>query len=227
MRSPVRPFGVILAVFGFALSALPLEAETFFSTISWSVHGTVLFFPEDNGLNSDPMPILPSLGAAAAFPILGPLAAEVSLDFYGTHYGYSYDLGRAVPYAIENRSSLVIGSVLGIQLLGRFFITPNIAVRVFAGPAADLRICLIAEDLKGDDREDASKQTKDITKYFWGMGRWLLPVAGAGIDFGITPKVMLGLDARVWFPLYKAWSGESLPAVEGWRFGVGFKVTLR
>jgi hypothetical protein len=218
---------MVFAVFVFVFSALPLEAAGWFRGVSWSIHGTVLFFPEDNGLSSDPMPILPSLGAAAAFPLLGPLEAEVTLDFYGTHYGYSYELGRAVPYAIENRSSLVIGSVLGIQALGRFFITPNVVFRVYAGPAADLRICLIAEDLEGDDREDASKQTKDIAKYFWGQGRWLLPTAGVGMDFGITPKAMLGLDIRVWFPLYKTWSGESLPGIEGWRFGAGFKLTLR
>jgi hypothetical protein len=90
-----------------------------------------------------------------------------------------------------------------------------------------MRICIIAEDLKGPDRETASQQTKEVANYFWGKGRWFFPVLGVGADVGITPKLMLGLDSRVWFPLYKTWTGEDLPALEGWRFSVGFRVTLR
>jgi hypothetical protein len=227
MKSVFRSSGPVLAVLLFVLAVFPAGAQNVFSAISWSFRGSMLFFTEDNDLQSDPMPILPSFGVAAAYPIFGPLWAELSLDFYGTHYGYNYEIGRAVPYAEENRSTLVIGNMLGIQALAKFQFGNNFDIRVYGGPAADLRICLIAEDLKNDDKKDASKQTKDVSKYFWSMGRWFYPVLGFGMDFGITPKTMLGFDARVWFPLYKTWTGEDLPLAEGWRIGIGILLTIR
>ncbi|MDR2110702.1 MAG: hypothetical protein LBP32_05285 [Spirochaetaceae bacterium] len=227
MNRLFRPKGLILGALIFVFAVLPLGAEGFFKSLTWSFRGSVLIFPEDNGMDSDPMPILPSFGASAAYPVFGPLSVEVSLDMYATYYGYSYKLGRAVPYALENRSSFVVGSVLGIQALYRYNITRNIVLRGYGGPAADLRIPFIADGLEGSDKEDASKQTKDVAKYFWSVGRWFMPVAGVGIDFGITPKVMIGVDFRVWFPLYRTWTKEDLPAIEGWRFGPGFRITLR
>ena len=225
MKGFLRP--LILGALLCALAPLSAGAQSFFSSLSWTFRGSMLFFPEDNDLQSDPMPVLPSPGVAAAYPIFGPLWIDISLDFYGAHYGYNYTLGRAVPYAEENRSSLVIGTILGVQALGKFKITPEFTIRSYGGLAADLRICLLAEDLKGADRDDASRQTKDIAKYFWSQARWLYPVTGFGMDFGISPKIMLGFDFRVWYPFYKAWTKEDLPAIEGWRFGLGFIVTLR
>jgi hypothetical protein len=226
MKSIFRPFGAA-AVFMFVFAALPLGAQSIFSSLTWSFRGSLLFFLEDNDLQSDPMPVLPSFGAAVSYPIAGPLSVDVSLDFYGTHYGYNYNLGRAVPYAEENRSSLVLGTILGIQALARFKPTPNMNIRVYGGPGADLRICLVAEDLKGSEKETAADDNKNVAKYFWSQGRWFYPVLGFGMDFGVTPKTMVGFDARVWFPLYKSWTKENLPSNEGWRFSMGFLITLR
>jgi hypothetical protein len=173
------------------------------------------------------MPILPSPGGTVAYPIWGPLWAEVSLDIYGTYYGYSYPMNRAVPANPENRSSFVIGPILGIQGLAKFQPLEKIGLRVYGGLAADLRICLIAGGLEGAEKEMVSEEVKDITSYFWGRGRWLFPVLGLGMDVGLTEKLLLGVDTRVWFPLYRLWTGENLPPIEGWRFGAGFKITFR
>jgi hypothetical protein len=221
-----------LCVMMFFLSALPLGAQSLLSPFSLSFEGSILFFPEDNGNAGDPMPVLPSFGAALALPVWGPLCAELTLDLYFTHYAYDPALARAVPAAIENRSAFVFGSLLGIQALGRFPLSERFTVRAYGGPAADLRIITLAADLNPRDTAggldtNARLQTEAVREYFWGKGRWFMPVAGAGIDYTINEKFLLGLDFRTWFPMYRIWSGEDLPAMEGWRFGMGLRFTMR
>jgi hypothetical protein len=206
------------------------DAKGFFSYFSLSFGMSVLFFPESDNLNSDPMPILPSPHLSLGFPfaILGTtaLSVETSLDVYMTHYAYSTSLQRPVPAAIENRSSLVIGPMTGFQLQGKTGIGPILFVRYFLGLNFDLRIILIAEDLNENDLEKASNHTQLTSEYFWSKGRWFFPFAGAGIDFKTSPGLSFGLDGRVWFPVYKSQTNEDLPGLDGWRFGVGFRVTF-
>lgn len=187
--------------------------------LSWVARGSVLAILEDNGMEGDPMPILPSAGVGAEFalPFFPILYFEPSLDLYGTYYGYSYTLDRAVPYALENRSSLVLGFVLGVPVSYRYRLPNGIILRGFAGPAFDLRLCLVAGGLEGEDKDDASSQTSDIASYFWGGGRWFMPTAGIGADFPLLKGIRLGGELRTWFPIYKLWSNEDLPAKEGWR----------
>ena len=241
MRKLVLVRRMFLAALIFGFFILPLgaqeagqvnevgQAQGFFSKVSWFAEGSVLFFPEDNGMHSDPMPILPSPGAGASYPITEIFRAELTLDFYMTHYGYDYGLGRAVPNAIENRTALVIGSILAFQAAAYFDLTPFMTVRVYGGPAADLRIVLIAEDLKEglDDMDDIRRQTDSVRNYFWSSGRWFMPVIGSGVDFTINPRFKLGIDMRVWVPMYRLWTGENLPPIEGWRFGPGIRFTIR
>ena len=224
---------VFMAFIIFSLFTLPLGAQGFFSKISWLVEGTVLLFPEDNGMDSDPMPVLPSLGAGASYPVIDTyrlgLSLELTFDFYITHYGYSSSLKRAVPNAIENRTARVIGTVMGFQVAGVFNVTPFIALRAYAGPAADLRIVFKAAGLNEglDDLDAIRKDVDSVRNYFWSKGRWFMPVTGIGTDFTINSRFKLGIDLRVWMPIYKIWSGEDLPPIEGWRFGVGFRLTIR
>jgi hypothetical protein len=208
------------------LAALPLGAQSLSEKLGLSFRGSVLFFPEDNGLESDAMPILPSAGIAAGWPVFDFMRIELSLDCYGVYYAYSDTLDRAVPAIPDNRSAFVIGSLLGIQALKTFAPGRGARIRVYGGPAADLRLCLVAGGLEGADAEDASGETGDIASYFWGQGRWFMPVAGAGMDFALTEKLLLGFDLRVWLPAYRLWTAEDLPAVEGWRFGLGMRFSL-
>ena len=211
-----------------AQPAAQAEPQGFFGKISWFAAGSVLFFPEHNGMASDPMPILPSLGAGASYPITKILRAELTLDFYMTHYGYDDTLKRAVPNSIENRTSRVIGSLLAFQLAAYFDVTSFITLRAYCGPAADLRIVLIAEDLNEglDDMDTIRRQTDSVRNYFWSSGRWFMPVMGVGADFTLNSRVKLGVDMRVWAPIYRLWTGENLPAIEGWRFGPGIRLTF-
>ena len=235
-------YRAFFAVLIFCLGVLPLasqendageqagEAGNFFGKISWFAEGSVLFFPEDNGLESDPMPVLPSPGVGASYPITGLFRLELTLDLYLTHYGYSYTLGRAVPDAIENRTARVIGFILGFQAAWYFDLTSFMTLRLYCGPAADLRIVLVAADLDNESSaamDDIRRRTDEVRSYFWSSGRWFLPVVGLGTDFTINPRFKLGIDFRVWAPMYRLWSGEDLPAVEGWRFGPGVRFTIR
>ena len=222
MRKRFLLFVVCIFIFG----SLPLGAQSFFGKLSWFIEGSVLFFPEDNGVDSDPMPILPSPGLGASYPFNNILRMEFTLDLYWTNYGYSYNLDRAVPAAIENRSAQVIGPLLAVQAAAFFNVTSFMTVRVYGGPAADLRIVFMASGLRSDDKDDASKQTDSVRSYFWSSGRWFMPVLGTGADFIINPRFKVGLDLRVWAPIYRLWSGEDLPSIEGWRFGAGLRFSI-
>lgn len=222
-KFPAAFFGVIF----FALSAGPLGAETLFQRMYWSFGGSIIFIMEDNGLESDPMPIAPAAGLALDYPVARFFNVEATLDIYGTYYAYSTSLGRAVPAAVENRSSFVLGPVLAVQAVLRFPISRIAELRCYGGPAADLRMCLAAGGLEAADRVDAAAERRKVASYFWSRARWFLPVAGLGVDFRVSSRLVLGLDARVWFPLYKVWTGENLPKVEGWRIGLGFRASIR
>jgi hypothetical protein len=212
---------------------LPSKAPSFADSLTWSFRGTLMIFPEENGPKQGaPTPLLPSPGAALAYRLWGPLEAELSLDLYFTHYGYNWTLDRPVPIEIENRSAFVLGALTGLQLGGRIPLGNKTVLRLYVGPSADLRIVLIAADLNDadlvkDDPAGAPMQTDAVRDYFWGEGRWFLPFAGAGLDFAVNNAVFVGIDFRVWFPVYRLWTGENLPATEGWRFGPAFRITLR
>jgi hypothetical protein len=210
-----------------ALTAPALFAQGFFGSLVWSFRGSVLVITEDNGLGGDPMPILGSLGLSAAHPLSERFLFETSLDFYTTHYGFPDGADWPHPYAEENRSTRVIGSILGFQGVYRRGLGSSMWLRAYGGLAADLRLCLIAGGLEGADREAASRETSRTASYFWGQGRWLFPFIGAGMDFAASEKFLSGFDLRLWFPLYKVWTGEDLPGAEGWRFACGLRFTLR
>ncbi|MHC6203273.1 hypothetical protein ACYULU_08770 [Breznakiellaceae bacterium SP9] len=200
-----------------------------------SFRGSMMLIPEDNGLESDPAPLMGVFGTALAFPLAPaktvkgaePLSLETSLDIYYTQYGYSDTLNRAVPLAIENRWTQVFGFVVGVQALLRFPIGEDTFIRVLAGPAADLRLCLVAADLNDFEMDEAEEMTKKVRQYFWSEGRWFVPLVGAGIDFNLNDAIELGFDIRVWFPIHKLWTHEDAPFIEGWRFGAGFRLGFR
>jgi hypothetical protein len=205
-------------------------SKGFFSFFSFSLGTSVLFFPESDALRSDPMPVLPSPHLELGFPFVfwgsTVFSVETSLDIYLTHYTYSSILQKPVPAAIENRSSLVIGPILGLQFQGKTGIGPLVSLRYFFGAAFDLRIVLIAEDLNDSDMAKASENTELTSEYFWHENRWIFPTAGVGLDFKIAPAFSFGIDGRVWVPLSQLSSGEDQSGLDGWRFGIGFHVTF-
>ncbi|MDR0403061.1 MAG: hypothetical protein LBH35_05665 [Treponema sp.] len=224
----------LLPLFLLGCAVLPLGAQSFFSRLDYSLRGSILVFPEDNGNASSPMPILPSLGGSASYPLSDLLALELSLDLYGTLYDYNYALERAVPASLEDRSSLVIGLLWGLQPVFRF--RPwgeKITIRGYGGLAFDLRVCLLASGLESgephspDPGKTVGDASADIFSYFWGGGRWLFPFIGGGMDFAFLEKMTLGFDLRVWFPVWRVWTGEDLPFIEGFRFGIGFRATFQ
>jgi hypothetical protein len=223
------------AVFFFILPLISLNADSFKDNIHWAAQAGIFFFAADNGKQgADPAPILPSAGFSFAWQFWGPLRLELTEDLYFTNYEYNTKLGYAMACNPENRSAFVMGFLTGIQLTGIFPIGKNgIDVRVYGGPAADLRLVVLAlglnhpDDFTGDIETDAQLQTDAIREYFWSEGRWFFPVAGAGMDFPLNEKILLGFDFRTWFPLYRLWTDKELPVIDGWRFGVSLRITPR
>ena len=224
---------IFLFLYLFLTAVLQAQGTGFFQSIDWSVRGSILFFPEKNGNASAPMPILPSLGGSASYPLSDRLAMELSLDLYGTTYDYDYSLKRAVPVNDENRSAFVMGALLGVQPVFRFRpMGDRFTIRAYGGLGFDLRIIFSAYGLKDSDPHQTAPYTlgearKEISSYFWGSGRFIFPFIGGGMDFPIMDGLQLGFDLRVWLPVWRIWSGEDLPFIEGFRFGIGFRLTFR
>ena len=224
-----------LVILSFLLPLISLNANPFFEKINWAAHGSIFYFAADNGKQgADPAPILPSLGASAAWHFWDYLKLEITEDLYFTNYEWNSTTQHAMASNPENRSAFVLGFLTGLQLTGYVPIGKSgIIARVYAGPAIDIRIVTLAfglnhpADFTGDIETDARLQTDAIRKYFWSEARWFYPVAGVGMDFPINENFLLGFDLRTWFPLYRQWADRALPAIDGWRFGVGFRLTPR
>jgi hypothetical protein len=196
--------------------------------------GSILVFPDDNGNASAPMPILPSLGGGVFYTINDLLALEASLDVYGTTYDYDYSLGRPVPANDEYRSAFVTGVLLGLQPVFRWNPGETFTIRAYGGPAFDLRMIFGAYGIEDNEPHPGNKSPnttvgdarEEISSYFWGSGRFLFLHAGAGMDFPFMENIQLGFDLRAWFPVWRLWTGENLPGIEGFRFGAGCRITF-
>ena len=220
----------------FFFSLLPLGAASFVDNINWATGGSLFYFASGAGKQgADPAPIIPSVGFSCAWQFWGPLRLELTEDIYFTNYEYNTTLGYPLPCNPENRSTFVMGFLTGMQLTGFFPIGgKGTGVRVYGGPAADFRLIVLAfglnhsSDFTGSIETDAQLQTNAIREYFWNKGRWFLPVAGAGMDFPLNEKFLLGFDLRTWFPIYRLGKADQhIPKIDGWRFGFGLRITPR
>jgi len=214
---------IVLTVLGVSAPLFPQEK------VQFVLRASILAILEDNGMEGDPSPILPSPGFSVSIPIprVPLLTFEPGIDLYSTYYGYSYVLDRAVPYAIENRSAIVIGTMLSLPVEFGFRIRGIAGFHAFAGPSVDARLCLVADGLEGSDYDDAASQTADISGYFWSEGRWVQFLMGGGFDFPFTSKTMLGVEFRLWYPAYHLWTGEDLPATENLKLALGLTLVFR
>jgi hypothetical protein len=206
----------------------------FYSFFSLNLGGSLLVFPVDpSALSYDQSPLLPSphfgLGIPFAFPGTTTLSFELSYDGYFTNYLVPDSLApqRPFPASIEHRSSFVLGNMVGVNLQGKSEIAHFVSLRYSAGLVFDLRYITLAFDLNEIDLGDAEPDTELTKEYFWSDNRFVFPTAALGVDFKMWPHLSLGLEGRVWFPLY-TWLNdeEDLYALEGWRFGIAFRLTF-
>ena len=199
---------------------------------SWALHGSIFYFAANNGVDSDPAPIIPSGGASFAFHLAKYFKLELTEDIYFTNYEYNVILGYPMACNPENRSAFVMGFITGINSV-LFLPIADSVFRLYGGLAADFRIIALAvglnhpADFTGNIETDAQLQTDAIRKHFWQKGRWFMPAAGFGFDFPINEKFLIGFDLRTWFPVYKLWTDDNTPAIDGWRFGGGLRITIR
>ncbi len=191
----------------------------------WAIQFSLAFIPEDNGTAGDPSPLIPSFGVSWGHSFASWVAFEPSLDFFSTYYGYETTLERAIPLALENRRSLVIGTLLSLPFRFSVTLAERFRLNLLLGPAFDLRLCLIADGLQDSDLEDATEQTSRAFSYFWSEGRWFRPLSGLGADWRDSRGRRFGLDLRAWMPLYRAWTDEDAFWAEGWVWEASFRFT--
>ena len=224
-------FKILILLMFFVIALIPFKTVSG-DILSWSLHGSIFYFPAENGIDSDPAPIIPAGGFSLGIRLLRFLQLEITEDIYFTNYEYNSVLGYPMACNPENRSAFVMGFVTGFNVTGYFPIS-NGAFRVYGGPAADFRLVTLAfglnhpGDFTGDINTDAQLQTDAIKKYFWEKGRWFMPAAGLGFDFPVNEKFLIGIDARTWFPVYKIWTDDNTSPIDGWRFSAGLRITSR
>jgi hypothetical protein len=224
MRSTLRNVSLILV---FLAAALPLCAQGF----SWGFGGGLSFFGANYG-RADPPAIVPFPGFSAEFGITELFSIELTEDIYFHDYEYNFADGYAMACNPENRSAFVLGFMTGVQPRATISIGKGIDMRFSLGFMADLRVVTLAFGLNHPDdfdgsQNDAKVQTDKITEYFWGEARWLFGSAGVGIDFPINESFLLGVEIRSWLPVYRIWTDRGIPPIDGYRFGLGFRITPR
>jgi hypothetical protein len=230
MRKLPKFFSAFFLFLLFSFSSLNAEVNPFIKdNLNWSFNAGILVLASDNGAQgADPMAILPFAGGSLAWNFWGPLRLAITEDIYFTNYEYNSDLGYPMACNPENRSAFVLGFLTGINLVAAFQISEKgVFARAFGGPVFDLRVVTQAFGLHPLDMEDARRQTAAIKNYFWSDGRMFFFTVGAGIDFPIIQKYLLGLDLRVWMPVYRMWTDDHIPSIDGWRFAVGLRISPR
>ncbi|MCX7656002.1 MAG: hypothetical protein N2Z76_05715 [Treponemataceae bacterium] len=197
--------------------------------LEWTFSGALLAILENNGLESDPMPLCPMPGIRITTPLTPWLEGFLSCDMYGTYYGYSDNLQRPIPVAIENRSALVVGALLGVGPQLRIPISsPPFNVKdpwlfsLFAGPVLELRASFLAPGLEGSDAADAQEELNKMSSYFWSSGRWLSFAFGSNVFFLSAGPYQGGIAFTTWFPVYRIWTDYNHPFVEGWKVSFAF-----
>ena len=218
---------VLLAII---LPFVPLNADmdSFWENTNWAILGSLNYFAADNGPSADPAPIIPSLGFSFSWQFMDFLRLELTEDIYLSNYEFNTALGYPMACGAENRSAFVVGFLTSIQATGTFNIgSSGMLVRVYGGPTFDFRLVIQALGLHPNDLPDAQMQTEAIRNYFWGEGRWIMAVFGAGMDFPINQNFLIGFDLRAWLPAYKLWADDGKPVIDGWRFGIALRVTPR
>jgi len=228
--------GLFAVLLTFLLPLVSLNANPFLENLTWAAHGSIFYFAGDNLEYSyktpsqeipkaDHAPITASLGISAAWKIMDFLRVEVTEDIYFKNYEYNTELNYAMTCSIENREAFVLGLLTGLQITGFIPISDNgTALRIYAGPAIDIRLVFKAFGLHPELDNDAIEKAQEIRKYFWSDARWFYPVTGIGMDFPVSEKFLAGFDLRVWYPLYRH---EELSRMHGWRFGAGLRITPR
>jgi len=210
------------------LALLPVGAQSFSDFtdyIYWSYNGSIVLLASDNGPNYDSPHIVPSLGFSVAYSIFKHLRVEFTEDLYFANYEFN---GYPMTANLENSYVFVVGFVTGLQFTGFFPIAQNeTALRIFGGMTADLRIVTQPPGLSSFDKEKSKTQVEATNNHFWSEGRMFLASMGVGIDFPFSDRQSLGFDLRAWAPLYRLWTDADLPAIDGWRFGAGIRISPR
>ena len=198
--------------------------------LSWALHGSIFFFAANNGVDSSPAPIIPSGGGSLALQLFPSFRIEFTEDIYFQNYEYNPVPGYPMASDLDYRSAFVMGFITGVNAV-LFIPLDSSTFRLYGGLAADIRIITKAAGLKhpddytGNIETDVELQKEAILKYFWEKGRWLYPTVGFGFDFPLNENFLLGFDIRTWLPVYRIWTNENIPAVDGWRFGAGLRIT--
>lgn len=197
----------------------------------WTIRGTLFATLDEVGLYGASSPIVPTIGAAFSLPLMTlpatmSLSFEPGLDVRGSYYAWADELNRPVPIESSNRTTLLVSALLSAPVSLHIPLGSAFGVRVLAGPAFDLAIPLVAEDLKDDELLDAQTQTAQIASFVWGSGRFVHFLAGGEFLFSAGSSLSFGVSARAIIPLWRLWTSDSYSALDRFSLVLGLVVVF-
>lgn len=187
----------------------------------WNLRASLFYSLESAGLEGAPSPINGGLGFAYYWDLGAGFAWEPGLDIWGNSYAWSDNLDRPVPIELENRTTMVVHSLISLPAVYELYFGRGPRIRFALGPGFDLTIPLVAEDLKDEDLVDAKAQTEKILAFEWGNARYLQLLAGIESAFKLTEGNELAIGLRALFPLWRLWSPGSFGGMDRFRFALG------
>lgn len=166
-------------------------------------------------LSSAPSPIINMLGGGTVIPLPQAFSLAPSIDVYSAYYNWVS--GRAVPAMDENRTAVVLGAILDVPVNYTIDFTPVHRLILSGGPAFVLRAGILANGVPAAEQPSVNA----ISGYLWDKGRFFYPEIGISYSYAAASWVRFGATARVMFPVFNWWSGESLPGADGMIVGGG------
>jgi len=168
-----------------------------------------------------PSPIVQLYGVSVPIRLGGPWFVEPILELFGTYYLWTGS--AAAPAAMESGTGFfTLGTLISLHGGVSFPVTKEIELGGALGLDLLLRFPMEFQNTTSSDMADQSS----AQSWFFADGRFFYPETRLFLRWHIIDPVDLIVNLRVFYPLFHAWDGSSLPfydqlmATAGLGFGI-------
>jgi hypothetical protein len=165
-----------------------------------------------------PSPIVQMIGASLPLRLGGPWFVEPILEFFGTYYLWTGS--AAAPAAYETGTGFfTIGTLVSLQAGVSFPVSEQIELGGAIGLDFLLRFPFEFQN---------TVDTSSALSYFFDQGRFFYPETRFFFRWSFSEPIGLLVNLRVFYPLFHAWDGSSLPFYDQLMatVGIGFAIRL-
>jgi hypothetical protein len=203
-----KPSAFLLAAF-IALSSSGLAAAPKSAFGAWLASpsalrpGLGLLYVVNNDPGTDTTNLITnSLVFGLEYPLTegSPFTFEPKAATYGNYYTWTA-ANKAAPCGAEYRDVYALGLLLDLPVVFNL----DLGKGFWFGAGGGLTLHLRA-GIKVASAADADVLA--INKYFWAMGRFLLPSTMVRFEYAASDRLRLGVEAKAFWPLFNLFAGE-------------------